>query len=199
MRRPGPDHRKADSLESLRKVQHQGHRTSIFCFCSSFKSLHFHQYFPHCALSSSISPVASVPINAILLLSLRHFWCSQGFPPTTQRRHERNRPLSRNIFRNQEEHRRASLLRPFTTLFHLLQELDNFSSRFVCQVQRNCWVESVTSHSCFFALYNLDALSKSPSSNLGNASSHSFNSSFLHGLFLHIRHFLITLPMLSFF
>ena len=34
-----------------------------------------------------------------------------------------------------------------------------------------------------FAMYNLDALSKSPSFNLGNASSHSFNSSFLHGLF----------------
>ena len=34
-----------------------------------------------------------------------------------------------------------------------------------------------------FALRNLDALSKPPSFNLGNASSHSFNSSFLHGLF----------------
>ena len=34
-----------------------------------------------------------------------------------------------------------------------------------------------------FALYNLDAFSMSPSFNLGDASSHSFNSSFLHGLF----------------
>ena len=45
-----------------------------------------------------------------------------------------------------------------------------FSSRFFCQVQKNLWVESFTSHPVF-ALYNLDAFSKSASFNLGNASS----------------------------
>ena len=147
MRRPG--HRKADSLECLRKVQHQGHSHSILCFCSSIKSLHFHQYFLHCALSSSISTIRGVPINSILLLPLRHFWCSPGFPPTDQRRHKRNWPLTRDVLQNQREHRRAGLLRPFSTLFHLLQELHDFSARFFCQVQRNFWVESVTFHSCF--------------------------------------------------
>ena len=135
VRRPSPDHRKADSLECLR-------------FCSSIKSLHIHQYIPHCALSSSISTIRGVPIQAIFLLSLRHLKCSQGFPPPNQRWHARNRPLTCNRLRNQEEHRCAGSLRPFSTLFHLLRELDNFSSRFFCQVQRNFWVESVTSHSC---------------------------------------------------
>ena len=179
-----------------RKVQHQGHSPSILCCCSSIKSLHFHQYFPHCTLSSSSSPVDSVPINAMLLLPLRHFWCSQGFPHTNQRRRERSRPLTRNVLKNQEEHRRARLLRPFTTLFHLLQELDNFSSRFFCQVQKNFWDGIRHIPLLFLSLYNLDALSKSPSFILGNASSHSFNSSFLHGFVLHILYFLITLPVL---
>ena len=60
VRLPCPDHRKADSLECLRKVQHQGHSPSILCFCSSIKSLNFHQFFPHCALGSSISTIRGV-------------------------------------------------------------------------------------------------------------------------------------------
>ena len=104
----------------------QSHSSSILCFCSSIKSLHFHQYFPHGLLGSFIRAVRGVPIHAILLPSLRHFWCSQGFPPTNQRRRKRNRPLTRDA-----------------------QEFHNFSSRFFCQVQKNFWVESVASHSCF--------------------------------------------------
>ena len=57
-----------------------------------------------------------------------HFWCSQGFPPTNQRWHERSRSLTCNIFRYQEEHRRTSLLRPFATLLHLLEKLHDLSS-----------------------------------------------------------------------
>ena len=79
---------------------------------------------------SSISPVGGVPLDAILLLPVRHFQCSQGFPPTNQRWHERNRSLTRDSLKHQEEHRRASLLRPFATLFHLLQELYDFPSCF---------------------------------------------------------------------
>ena len=84
-----------------------------------FEPLHLHQHFPNCLLSSSISAVNSVSINTILLLPLRHFWCPQGFPPAYQRGHQRNRPLTCNVLLHQEEHRRASLLRPFFTLFHL--------------------------------------------------------------------------------
>ena len=43
VRRPSPDHQNADSLETLRQLQNQGHRTLIFCLCSSIKSFHFHQ------------------------------------------------------------------------------------------------------------------------------------------------------------
>ena len=136
MRRPSQD-------------QNQGHSPSILCFCSSIESLHLHQYHPHCALSSTISAISSIPIHSILLLPLWHFWNSQGFPPTDQRRHKRNWPLTRDVLGSQEEHRCAGLLRPFSTLLHLHQKLHYFSSRFFCHVQRNFWVESVTSHSCF--------------------------------------------------
>ena len=91
--------------------------------------------------------VSSVPIHATFLLLLRHLRCSQGFPPTNQRRHQRNRSLTRDILRYQEEHRRASLLRPFSTWFHLFQKLHDFSSCFFCQVQGNVRVEAVASHS----------------------------------------------------
>ena len=81
----------------------------------------------------------------ILLLPLRHFRCSQGFPPTKQRRHERNWSFTRDILRNPEEHHRACLLRPFSTL---LQELHDFSSRFFRHIQVNLGVEAITPYSC---------------------------------------------------
>ena len=144
MRRPGPDHRKADPLECLRKVQHERHSPSILCFCPSIKSFHFHQYFPHCTLSSSISPV----INAILLLPLCHFWCSQGFPPTINVGIS-GIGLSLVTFFGIKKNIVAGLLRPLATLLHFLQEFHHFSPGFFCQVQRNFRVESVASHSCF--------------------------------------------------
>ena len=56
-----------------------------------------------------ISTISSVPLNSIPLLPLHHFRSPQSFPPTYQRRHQRNRSLTCNILRNQEEHRRTSL------------------------------------------------------------------------------------------
>ena len=117
------------------------------------------QYFPHCLLSS-VSTIRGVPINSILLLPLRHFWCSQGFPPTNQRRHQCNRSLTRVP---------PSPRIPQFLLSFLLSSPEEF----LCESRRIPLQ--------FFALYNVDAFSKSPSLD-GNASSHSFNSSFLHGL-----------------
>ena len=97
---------------------------------SPARYVNLHQNFPDCLLSSSISAISGVLIHTIHLLPFRHFWCSQGFPPTNQRRHQRNRPLTRDILQDQEEHRR-----PFSTLFHLFQQLHHFSSCFFCQVQ----------------------------------------------------------------
>ena len=90
VRRPSPDHKEADSLEGLRQVQDQGHSSLFFRLCSSIKSFHFHQYFPHCSLSSSVPIIRRVALNPILLLPLRHFWCSPSFAPTYQRWHERS-------------------------------------------------------------------------------------------------------------
>ena len=114
------NHRETDPLECPCQVQHQCHCSQFFFSCSLFEPLHLQQNFSHCSLSSSFSAINSVPINAVLLLPLRHLKCSQSFPPTYQRRHKRNRPLTRAILRAQEEHCRVSLLRPFRTLFHLL-------------------------------------------------------------------------------
>ena len=163
MRRPGPNHREADTLEGLCQVQNQGYRSLILFFCFVTKSFHFHKYFPHRLLSSSVSTIRGVPIHAILLLPRRHFWRS----PSNQRWHERNRALTCNILRNREEHRRTSLLRPLATISPLVS--------FVTSKRTFRWKPS---HSTpVFALYNLDTLSTSTSSNLGSASSNLFNSS----------------------
>ena len=69
VRCPGPHHRKTDALEGLRQVQDQGQGSLIFCPCSVFEHLHLPQNIPDCLLSSSISAISSVPINAVLLVS----------------------------------------------------------------------------------------------------------------------------------
>ena len=46
MHRPSPDHLEAGTLESLRKVEDQGHGFLIFFSCSVFEPLHLHQHFP---------------------------------------------------------------------------------------------------------------------------------------------------------
>ena len=101
LRCPGPHHRETDPPEGLRQVQGQGHRSQSFFSCSVFEPLHCQRNFPRCLLGSSISPVCSVPVHAIPLLPGRHLRCSQGFPPTNQRRHERNRALTCYIYGNQ--------------------------------------------------------------------------------------------------
>ena len=165
----------------------------IFCFCLPVRSFHFHRYFPHCALSSSVTTIRGVPLHAILLLPLCHFWRSQSFPPTNQRWHERNRSLTCNILRYQEKHGRTRLLRPFHTLLHLLQKLHDFSSCFLCQVQGTFgW--NPLHPTPVFALYNFDAFSRSPSFNLGNASSHSSMACLAYSVFP--RHIDNALPIL---
>ena len=144
VRRPSPHHRETDPLEGLRQVQNQGHCSQIFFSCSVFEPLHLHQNVPNCSLSSSISAASQ---------SARYFCChfASSMPsalPTNVWR-ERNPPLTRNILRYQEAQCRAGTLRPFSSLFHLFQEIQNFTSRFFCQDQGNFWVEAIASHSCF--------------------------------------------------
>ena len=138
-----------DPFGCLRLVQHQSRCSQIFFSRAIFEPLHLHQIFPYNSLSSSISAISSVPINSIPPLPLRRLKYSQSFSSTYQRWHERNRPLARNTFRNQEEHRRASLLRPLATLLQFLHELRHFSSCFFCQNQGNFWVDATATHSCF--------------------------------------------------
>ena len=150
MRRPGPHHKKTDSLEDLRQVQHRSHRSPIFFRCPIFK--HLHQDFPDCLPSSSITAISSVPINTVLQQPLRRLRCSQNFLPTYQGWQKRNRPLAPNILRNEEKYRRAGLLRPLSALLHLLQELNHLFSCFFCEIQGNFWVEAIVTYSCFCLL-----------------------------------------------
>ena len=78
VRRPGPHHGETDPLECLRQAQDQGHCSHIFLSRAIFEPLHFRQNSPNCRLSSSISAISRVPINPILLMPLRHFWCPQS-------------------------------------------------------------------------------------------------------------------------
>ena len=109
MRYPGPHHRKTDPLEFLH--QGQGHRSPIFFSRSVFELPHFHPHFPYCTLSYPIASIKSIPINPTPLLPLRHLKSPHSFPPKDQRWHQRDWPFTRNIFRNQEEHRRTGLMR----------------------------------------------------------------------------------------
>ena len=72
-------------------------------------------------------------------------------PPTYQRRHQRNRHLTCNILRDQEEHRRTSLLRPSSTLFYLLPRVPPLLLlvAFVKVQSRPLGEKSIASHSCF--------------------------------------------------
>ena len=82
--------------------------------------------------------------------STRYFCChfvTSGALNASRRRHQRNWSFTRDILRNQEEHRCVGLLRPLSTLLHVLQEFRNSSSLFFCQVQRNSGMEAVTSYS----------------------------------------------------
>ena len=91
-----------------------------------------------------------------------------------------------------EEHRRTGLLRPLSTLFHLLHELHDFSPCFFCQIQGDCWVDAVASYFCLLPCTISNLFSNSHSFNLGKAASNFFNSSFFQGLSstntAHFRH-----------
>ena len=89
-----------------------------------------------------MSPINSVSLNAVLLLPLRHLRCSQSFPPTYQCRHERNRPLTCDIFQNQKEHRCASLLRPFSTFVPPFPATPQFLFLFLSSGPRGFWCGS---------------------------------------------------------
>ena len=135
---------KTGLIESFCQVQDQSYRSLLFSppwwlnLSFSSKSL------THSAFSSSIASILGIPLNSIFVLTFRNHWRSQSFPPTSHRKHERDGPLNRDILRNQEEHRCASLLRPSLTLFHLLQEFHHISLCFSRQIQRHFGMRTIT-------------------------------------------------------
>ena len=113
-----------------------------------------------------------------------------------QRRHKRNQSLTRNVIRDQEEHHGTGLLRPFSALFHLLQESHHFSSWFFLPTPGALVGGSRLSLPC----KNLDAFSRSHFFSLGKTSSNCFKSSFFQNLFpcsASFRHIANALPILS--
>ena len=112
------------TIESVAYELHPSRYENLY-FSVSIKTTHAVRWAP------SFRPSVASPINAILLLPRRKLRSPQSVPPRYQRRHQRNRPLTRDVLRHQEEHRRTSLLRPFSTLFHLFSKNFTISPRFV--------------------------------------------------------------------
>ena len=78
--RPTPQGRLTRS-KAFSKSQNQGYCSLIFfSLAQYFNPFISIQVSSDCPLSSSISAISGVPINTILLLPLRHFWCSQMLP-----------------------------------------------------------------------------------------------------------------------
>ena len=162
----------------------------ILCFCSSSKSLHFHQYFPHCTLSSSMSPVGGVALDAILLLPLPGAvnvgMSAIGLSLVTFLGIKKNivvqaccghLPLCSTFSRN--------------STISLLGSFVKSKGTFGWNPSRPTPVSAV---------YNPDAFSRSHSFGLGEASSNFFNSSFSKDCpphFAHFRHTANALPILS--
>ena len=160
--------------KGLRQVQNQCHRSSILFFCFAIKPFHLHQDLPHGLLGSSIPAICGVPIHTILLLPVFHFWCPQCFPPTYQRWHGRNRHLTRDILWDQEEDRRAGLLRLCSTF----SKTSTISPLVSCVQSKGTLGWKPSRPTPVFALYNLDAFAVNTPFSFGKASSTFLNSSF---------------------
>ena len=180
---PSPHHRETDSVEGLRQVQDQGQSPLIFFLCFAIQS--FHPNFPHRLLGSSVSAICRI------------LWCSHGFPPTNQRRHERNWSLTHDILWNQEKYRRACLLRAiFHSTCSTFSKNSTVSPNVSCVTfRRTFWAEAIRTYFCF-CLIQSRYFSNSPTFSLGKASSNFFNSSFFQGFVLHVLHAFVALPML---
>ena len=137
---------------------------------------------PHRALSSSFSPVRRIPANTDCLLPSRDLFRSRPFPPTNRGVHECDGALTRDVLRNQEEHRRARLLRPSPTRFHFLDE--EFHNFLTLPLDRSCeTVGSKPSHPApVAAQWPLAAFSESSLILGNNSSSKLLSFAFLHGL-----------------
>ena len=138
MRCPSPDHWETDPLGGLSQDQYQGDRSLIFFSCLKITSVHVQHIYPHHTIRSFISSISGTPFNTMFVLPFLHLRRPQSFPPTNHRRHERNWPLTRDIFWNQEEHRCAGLLQPSPTLFHLLQ-IHHFSPLCLLSYPAELW------------------------------------------------------------
>ena len=103
--------------------------------------------------------IRGIPLNTICLLPFRNLRRSQGFPPTNRCKPERDGPLAREVLRNHEAHRCASLLRhlPHCSTFsknsttYPLGSLvkSNTSPLASRQIQRHFGMKAIAAPSCF--------------------------------------------------
>ena len=108
---------------------------SILSFCSSIESLHFHQYFPHCGRSSFRFDHPWRPNHLDASAATSPLLVLQGFPPTD---HVGTSAIGLSLVtfsRTKQNIVVQACCGHLPTLFHILQELDNFSSRFFCQLK----------------------------------------------------------------
>ena len=170
VRRPSPDHKKTESLKSSPSPETMPQPLGPLPLLFQKNSFHYHQDFPHCALTSSVWPIRGVSINTILLLPFRHFWCPYRFPTTCQSRHERNRFGTK---KNVVVHACCGHL-PLCSTFSRNSTIP-FLVSFVNSKKTFGWKSSHPTP--FLALYN-----NSHFFSQGKGSSNFFSSSFFHGL-----------------
>ena len=127
-RRPSPHNWKANALEYFsrqasawsilglffaRTTVESFHLRVLHTMRSASHSAHWKDPTRHVAFAAIPSPLAPAPLHT------SESWLAEA------------QWLARDILRDQEEHRLASLLRPSATLFHCCKELHHFTSRFI--------------------------------------------------------------------
>ena len=141
MRRRGPDHREA-------QVQNQCYRSLILFCCAKNLSMSTNISHTVCWAPPLLPSVASQSTRYFIC----HFATSGALKAFYQRINVGMSAIGLSLVTffgiKKNIVRCACLLRPFSTLFHLLQEFHNCPSRSFCQVQWNLWMEAITSCSC---------------------------------------------------
>ena len=144
VRCPDPHHRETDSLEGLRQVQDQGQSLLIFFLCFPIHSFH------PIRISHTVcwAPPCLPSVASSGALTTSHQRINVGMSAIG---------LSLvTFFGIKKKYRRACLLRPFSTLLHLFQELHCVSSCFLCHIQEDFFGRRPSEPTPVFALYNLD-------------------------------------------
>ena len=119
------------------------------CVAEVIESFHLKQSLPDSAPSSTISSISGVPLNSIFfLLPSQHLWCTKSFPPTNNRRQQRNWPLAGDVLRGSRKTLSCELAAAISHAAPPSPKNSTASPLVSCEIQRNCGMKAIASHSC---------------------------------------------------